>query len=612
MTEQDETPGREGGPEASGTPPTDAAPLPTDQTPPPPIDPASPLTEPAIAPATPLVAWAPPVAAAPVAASSAGSYAGGPPAFTVGALLSDTFARYGADLLRLFIVSAVASGLSWLSSFVVPMTSVGSNPFARPSGFVDVSGLLGLASFVVGIVGSATTFALAEGGRAVPFGRAIRRGVERSGWLFLTSLLLGVAFLLIFLVALIPIALFAIISPILIVVPMIALFLVFLWAALRLILAVPANVADNLNSIEAIKLSWRITKPTGVWLRILGASFVLGLMVAPAALGALLLVFPALFSADGRLLLLLVPAVVFALFTPLSALLSFCAYRRLVPPLQPSWTAAAAPLPAPPVASDGIDIPPAPGPVVESMAIDAPPPSTAAISEPAPTEPLVPWAAPAAPAAPEAQEAPSAPVAPAAAGWAPAGSVPASSAPSPTSAAPSAPGFRVPRLGTAGKALIALVLAFDVAGIVAIPYGVTQMEQFVRDGFPGFPGFPGSPGSPGFPGFPGGDGAVFPGQVAFGTNADLDACTIEGQMVFASPSTGVEWIAALERRVTLQDEVFLRISRDGQELETTLQDPGTYDCLGSDTPEAGLVEGIYTYQVLVNGTVSATGALLVQ
>jgi hypothetical protein len=280
---------------------------------------------------------------------------------------------------------------------------------------------------------------------------------------------------------------------------------------------------------------------------------VLGLMVAPAAIGALLLVFPAMFT-GGAQLLLLAPAIVFALFTPLSALLAFSAYRRLVPPFEPSWTASPA---------MAVTVPPS---VDAALGVDAPPP--------------------AAPVLPLTEEPPAA-------------------------ATIDAPGpeFRVPRLGTAGKALIALVLAFDVAGIVAIPYGVTRLEQFVRDGFPGFPG---APGSPGFPGFPTGDGFVFPGQVAFGSAANLDDCTVDGPLLFVTAGTPVEWIAAFERQVTPQDEVFVRTTRDGLVLDTTLQEPGTYDCLGSDTPESGLVAGVYTYEVLVNGSVSATGSLIVQ
>jgi hypothetical protein len=64
--------------------------------------------------------------------------------------------------------------------------------------------------------------------------------------------------------------------------------------------------------------------------------------------------------------------------------------------------------------------------------------------------------------------------------------------------------------------------------------------------------------------------------------------------------------------MTAQDEVFLRITRDGQELETTLQEPGESDCIGSEEPIANLQSGVYTYQLIVNGSNSAIGTLVVQ
>ena len=166
----------------------------------------------------------------------------------------------------------------------------------------------------------------------------------------------------------------------------------------------------------------------------------------------------------------------------------------------------------------------------------------------------------------------------------------------------------MPALGTAGKALLALVIAFDVAGIAVIPYGFSQMQELVRNGFPGFPG---GPGSPTFPG-PGGEEFVETGQVAFGTGVDLESCSIDNPLFFVTASTRVEWIASLQTRVTPADEVFLRVSRNGTVLETTFQEPGSYSCLGSASPQPGLSEGIYTYEIVVNGSVDATGSLFVQ
>ena len=134
-----------------------------------PVEPVAPLVPWAVPPSapgapppatTPLVAWARPPSSPPGGAAG-GGYAEAPP-FTVGALLSDTFARYGADVLRLFLVAIAASAISWIAS-AASMPAPGSSPFIRPRGFVDVSGILGLASFVLGLVAGSTTLALAEG-----------------------------------------------------------------------------------------------------------------------------------------------------------------------------------------------------------------------------------------------------------------------------------------------------------------------------------------------------------------------------------------------------------------------------------------------------------------
>ncbi len=561
--------------------------------PPPPGDPQA-------APATPLVAWEAPVTVAPATAASAATYGGGQPSFTVGALLSDTFARYGADLPRFLLVSLVASGLSWLTSFAAPLRS---NPFEQPTGFVDVSGLLGLLSFVAGIVGSSTMLALAEGGPGIPFGRAFRRGIERSGWLFLTSLVMGAAFIALFLVALIPIGLFALISPVLIVVPMLALFAVFLWAGLRLMLALPANVADNRNSIEALKVSWHATRPTGVWGRLLGTSLLLGLLVAPAAFGTLLFVLPGIFSTmfSGGVptLYLLVPAVVFTLLTPLSLLLAFSAYRRLVPPLQPSWTvlpttpAAAAPPPSPTDPGAGPEAGIAPAAVRAALGGGAP-----ATVAPAAVNPVA-----VSPGAGEPAVVDDAAVDDAAVDNAAVDDAVAHDA----ALQPSAATFRVPRMGTAAKALLALILVFDVAGLAAIPYGISELARITRDGIPGFPGFPG----PGGPGDPLLNGAVAPGNIEFGRAANPGSCTLDAQSPFGDRGDRMAWLAMLQQAVVPTDEVFVRVTLDDTVLETTLQEPGTYDCLIGETPPAGLRAGMYLYEVIVNGIVVARGTLFV-
>ena len=397
--------------------------------------------------ATPLVPWEAPAPVPARTATDVGAYPGGRPAFTLGALLSDAFARYGADALRLLVVAAAAALLAWLSSFATP--PIGSDPFTQPRGS-EASGLLSLLGFVVGMISTSAMFAIADAGPAVPFGQVIRRAVNRAGWVFLATIVLAALLIVLGIAGVIVAVVFGLITPSLAIVPIIALIAVCTWVSVRLALALPAVVADGYDSIEALKLSWRITKPAGVWLRLLGATLLLGLLAAPGAIGSALLVLPAMLSADRQLLVLLLPAIWGAVLAPLTALLAYSAYRRLVVPHAPRWTGV--PFPSTP------SPPPPPPPLPPPSA--APPIETPATANAAALE--------------------------------------------------AAPSFTVPRFGTAAKGLLALVLAFDVAGVVAIPYGFAQLEEVFRNGVPGFPR---SPGPPTVPRLTGNDGQVFPGVV---------------------------------------------------------------------------------------------------
>ena len=558
-------------------------------------------------PAAPPVGWGPPPAVVPV--SLAGEYEGGRPPFTVGALLSDAFARYGADPIRLFLFSAVATVLSYVSSYT-------SNPFSTTA-FVDTTGLLGLLALVIGVVTGSATFALLEGGPDMPFARVMRRGIERAGWMVLTAIILGLGVGLVFLIALIPTVLVMLASPQIAFVLFLLVFLVFAWVIIRLGLALTANVVDNANSIEALKLSWQVTRPTGVWLRILACGFALGLLILPATIGGSLLLFAGMF---GQPALVVGAAVLLAIITPLSSTLIYSAYRRLVPPFQPSWTGRS------PVVPDATAQPPGVGDLSMPAAETAPtladttsgtptdtdatapfpsnPESGPGAAEPAipPLAPLVAWGAPAAPAAPPVTP-------PGAPAWTAASGAPAGT---PGYGAPAArPVFVPPRFGGAAKGLLVALILLGAGGIVG---GAWIFGEFAsgRVDLPTIPGFPNSSGNPGFPGFPnlpGIDGAVTPGTVAFGTGADLDTCTVSGQTVIVQNGTPIYWVAAFTRRTTPADEVRLRIRLDGTEIVNEVETRGIYDCLGTEQPEVGLTPGIYTFEVLVNGTVDATGTL---
>jgi hypothetical protein len=290
-------------------------------------------------PPQPPVSWGPPPE--PMAMTGVGEYGGGRPPFTVGGLLADTFARYGADPVRLFLLTAVPGLLSFGLSFL-------TNPFVNPQTavrFGGLAGLLGLLFAVVGIVAGAATFALLEGGPALPFSRALRRGIQRAGWMVLTAIVLALGFFLVFLVAGLVFLVVSVASRNIGVIFLLSvtLILVFGWLALRVGLALPANVVDNLNTIDALRVSWRVTRPAGVWLRILACGLLLGLLVVPASLGVFVLELPAMF---GQLPLLVLPSVLLlSALTPLTSTVTYSAYRRLVPPFWPPWVGLPTPVP---------------------------------------------------------------------------------------------------------------------------------------------------------------------------------------------------------------------------------------------------------------------------
>jgi hypothetical protein len=487
------------------------------------------------------------------------------------------FARYGADPIRLFVLAAVPSVLSFGST---AMTS----PFAGPSALAGLSALLSLLATVLGFVSGSVTLALLDGGPRMSFARALRRGLERVGWFFLTAIVIGLGFLVVILIALIPLIVAVFVGNAAIaVIVVFAIFLVVVYLTLRLALAIVGNVVDNLNTIDAIKVSWRVTRPMGVWLRILAAALVIGLVVVPASLAGVVLLFPGMF---GQPLLFIAAGLVLAIITPITSILTYAAYRRLVPPIAPWWAATAVP-PTPPVAGP----PPvavSPGPAApitvshESVAL-----------EPTPAPPTVPAAAPASPTAPAAAPLVS---------WSQPSGAPAAAAASATK-----PVFAPPRFGLAGQVILVLMLALGVGGIVSVGWFLGELAG----GRVNFPTLPGMPGSSAFPGFPGLDGEVTPGTVAFGTSSDLDTCTVQGQTTVMPESGEILWIAAFTRRTSSTDEIRFRVTHDGQEIVNEIQAPGVFDCIGVEDPETGLTPGVYTFEVLLNGGVDARGTLIV-
>jgi hypothetical protein len=164
--------------------------------------------------------------------------------------------------------------------------------------------------------------------------------------------------------------------------------------------------------------------------------------------------------------------------------------------------------------------------------------------------------------------------------------------------------------GLGAQILLALVIAFSVGGIVAVPYAVSQVAAGNID-LPSLPDFAPGGDFPSTPGLPGLGGNVAPGTVAFGSSVSLSNCTLSGQTFVADANDEIFWLAQFTNRTSITDDVRLRVTLDGTEILNSRESRGTYDCLGVDTPEVGLTPGIYVFEILINGTVDARGTLFV-
>jgi hypothetical protein len=564
-----------------------------------------------------MVVWAPP----PPPLSQVRQYSGGQPPFTVGALLKDTFARFGADPWRLILIGLVIGVVGFISSFA-SLGQIGADPFdpavQRASG---LSSLLSLLSFAASVIGSSIMFAAFDGGPGTPLGAIVRRGFQRSGWAALTLIIFLFGGGILFVIALLLGVVFILVSPIAAFLYFLVIFAVAIWVGLRLFLVLPAVTVDNLNSIDGLKLSWKVTKPSGVWARIIAAGFGLGILLLPFSIGTLALTFAGMFG--GSPILLLVVAAASLILAPLGSSLNYSVYRRLVPPFLPRWTGESGIAPLPAIESAPATAPATPAPAPEAAPAPAPAPGVAPDAPTTPS-PLVQWDAPAPPAPPPATAGWGQP--PPAAGWtapqeasaawaaagvpiSPAMGAPGGSGPAAPARLADAPAFVEPVFSGGAKAILAALVAFSIAGVLAVPYVVGEFTSG-RIHFPTFPGIPNSPTGPGS-GIPGLGGNVAPGTVAFGTSISLSSCTLSGQTTTADGTDEVFWLAQFTRTTSFTDEIRLRIKFDGTEVLDEVESRGRFACLGTDTPEVGLDPGIYTFEVLINGTLDATGTLFV-
>jgi hypothetical protein len=286
----------------------------------PPVEgPSSSAPPPADAPTVGPPAVPPPIVAWETTAAPTPTQDGWPIGITIGGVLSDTFARYAADPIRIFLVGLVPAVLAFL---------------AAGSGTTFPLVLLSLLSTSVILV-------LADRGPRTSLRYAAGLGLRRTGWLLLTAIVLG---LVVVLIAGIPLNLIlAVFGPS----PVVAGFLILLvaiaiaWVFMRLVLAIPAVVVDDLNTSGGLGRAREATRGLGAVLSVLVVLVVVNIAVLPAGLGAGALVVA---TKIPSWLILLVGGVLVAIVTPLGTIAQLSAYRRAFPPEpepppkeRPSW-----------------------------------------------------------------------------------------------------------------------------------------------------------------------------------------------------------------------------------------------------------------------------------
>lgn len=292
----------------------------------------------------PVMAWAPPP---PPDAGEPGHW---PPQFSIGAVLKDSFARYAADPVRIFAIGLVPAIAGLLGGLLI-----GSEPptLATLGSYFVKAALFGLVAGALGLTGAAITFALLEGGPQGSLGTAVRWGLSRVGWLLATGILLVFAVGGVYLAIGIPFALIARYLGPLAFLLILVIVVVVIWVGMRLYPALVGAVVDRLDAGRAIRRSWAVTKPTGVWLRLLGCFLLLGLLIGSTSLLAAALT---VLTALPVLATSIIGGLLLAFVSPLSSTLQYSAYRRLVAPAPPAALVSTAPTPtAAPIAPAGPD-----------------------------------------------------------------------------------------------------------------------------------------------------------------------------------------------------------------------------------------------------------------
>jgi hypothetical protein len=249
--------------------------------------------------------------------------AGAPP-FTVRALLKDAFARYASDFVRLFVLSAAWSALST----VYAVMNLGRGLVAASPGPLE-----SIVVVAIGMVVSSAQLALIAGGRGGSIREAFAIGFRRAFRVFLALVATGLAVVAVVAVIALPASLLLGGLPPLRFGALVVAGLLGIWVGVRLYLAMPGVVADGLGAADALSLSWRVMRPTGVWLRFVGAALLLGLMLGVSSFAFSIV---AILAASVESLLAF-SALEAAILGPLFLALVVSAYRRLVPERGVDW-----------------------------------------------------------------------------------------------------------------------------------------------------------------------------------------------------------------------------------------------------------------------------------
>ena len=242
-------------------------------------------------------AVSPPVAWAPAAPEAIG--------ISIGGVLRDTFARYAADPIRLFLVGLIPSAL---------VLFVADDP--GPT----------LVVSVLSLISTSIAMVLGDRGPREPFGAAAGLGIRRAGWLMVTSLAIVILVMGVALVPLVLIALTAGRNVGLFWVLLLLLGIPLAWVYMRLILAIPGVVIDQLRPNPAMKQARAATRKVSTTVQLFVVVLLASLVSTPVALAA-----GALLVADfvPPFVILGVGGVLIAFVAPVSPLAFVSMYRRV-------------------------------------------------------------------------------------------------------------------------------------------------------------------------------------------------------------------------------------------------------------------------------------------